>query len=118
MGRDMTDAALAVSIEGRDSPTARPALLLEPFLDFHNFHTHNTALVLAFLNFLHIDIESSAVLTLLKSTRRCTGALLSSLSNTVLLQSSMASLRAVTERMKIRGTAFKPGLDAPKIEKI
>jgi hypothetical protein len=75
-------------------------------------------LVLAFLIRRQSDTVSSAVFTLLKSTNRCTGALFSSLSRTVLRQSSIASLIAVTTRMTMRGTALSAGLLAPKIEKI
>jgi hypothetical protein len=75
-------------------------------------------LVLAFLILRQSDTVSSAVFTLLKSTSLCTGALFSSLSRTVLRQSSMASLIAVTTRMTMRGTALSAGLLAPKMEKI
>jgi hypothetical protein len=75
-------------------------------------------LVLAFLILRQSDTVSSAVFTLLKSVSLCTGALLSSLSRTVLRQSSIASLMAVTTRMTMRGTALRAGLLAPKIENI
>jgi len=74
--------------------------------------------VVAFLSLRHAETVSSAVLTLLKLTSLWTGALLSSLSRTVLRQSSMASLMAVTTRMTMSGTALRAGLEAPKMEKI
>ena len=72
----------------------------------------------AFLNLRHNETESSAVLTLLKSTSLCTGALLRLTSSTVLRQSSMASLRAVKEMMTIKGAALSAGFEAPKMLKI
>jgi len=76
------------------------------------------ALVQAFLNFRHRETVSPAVFTLLKSTNRWIGALFSSVSKTVLRQSSMASLMAVTHRITIRGAALSAGFEAPKIGKI
>ena len=73
--------------------------------------------VVAFLILRHNEISSAEVLTLFQSTRRCTGELLSSLSNTVLRQSSMASFTAVTNKITIKGTEPRPGLDAPNILK-
>ena len=73
--------------------------------------------VVAFLILRHNEISSAEVLTLFQSTRRCTGELLSSLSSIVLRQSSIASFTAVTNRMTIKGTEPKPGLDAPNILK-
>jgi hypothetical protein len=46
------------------------------------------------------------------------GELFSSLSRTVLLQSSMASLIAVSVMMTIKGTEPSPAFEAPKMEKI
>jgi hypothetical protein len=66
------DAAL-VSMEGRDSSSARSVELL-PFESFEVVrffqldHTNKIARELAFLNRLHSEILSSAVLTLLKPT--------------------------------------------------
>ena len=115
--------ARRVSIEGREPsiPRSPSPLPLAPFLPLTFFIRRYVVminLVHAFLIFLHSETVSSAVLTLLKSTNRCTGALLRSLSRTVLLQSSTASLIAVTTIMTIRGTAFNAGFEAPKIWKI
>lgn len=71
--------------------------------------------VVAFLTLRHNEMVSSELFTLSQSTRRWTGELFSSLSKAVLRQSSIASLIAVTNKMKIRGTASSPGFVAPKI---
>lgn len=76
-----------------------------------------TVRVHSFLNRRHAETLSSELLTFFQSTKRCTGELLSSVSETVRRQSSIASLIAVTTRMKIKGTAFNAGLLAPKMGK-
>lgn len=98
-----------------------PSCLPLPFLlvDFLSaLHVVIMNLVVAFLILRHSDTVSPAVLTLLKSTSLWTGALFSSLSSTVLRQSSIASLIDVTTRMTIRGTALSAGLEAPNMENI
>lgn len=107
--------------EGRRS--AGPSTLFsEPCFDFLMFlsfrYVVTTVLVDAFLTRRHKPISSVEILTLVQPTSRYTGELLSSASRTVRRQSSMASLIPVTVRIKIMGTAFRPGLEAPKIEKI
>jgi hypothetical protein len=72
----------------------------------------------AFLHLRHSEISSAETFTLSHSTSLWTGELLSSLSSIVRRQSSMPSLTAVTNRMKRIGTDPRPGLEAPKIEKI
>jgi hypothetical protein len=102
-------------------PASSPPLPFAPFLLLEFFisrHVVTMLLEVAFLIFRHSDTVSSAVFTLLKSTSRWMGALLSSLSRTVLRQSSTASLIAVTTRMTMSGTALRAGLLAPKMEKI
>ena len=113
---------ISVSTEGRDSSRALSAKLflfsdLGALRFFHRRYVFLMLFDVAFLILRHNPTCSSAVLTLLKPTRRCTGELLSSASKTVRLQSSTASLRAVTARMNIRGTALRPGLAAPKMAK-
>jgi len=71
-----------------------------------------------FFNLRHSEMSSSEVLTLFQSTSLCTGELFSSLSRTVLRQSSIASFTAVTNRMTIRGAALRAGFEAPNIGKI
>lgn len=116
--------ARRVSIEGLEPsvPVSPPSLPLDDFLIvlalLMALHVVTMNLVVAFLALRHIDTVSSAVFTLLKSTNLCTGALFNSVSKMVLRQSSIASLIAVTVRMKIRGTAFSAGFEAPKMEKI
>ena len=63
------------------------------------------------------EMYSSTTLTLCHSYNVFVSVLLSSLSRTVLRQSSIASLTAVTTKMTMSGTALRPGLVAPKIEK-
>lgn len=77
-----------------------------------------TSRVVAFLNLRQSEILSAALLTLFQSTRRWTGELLSSLSRTVLRQSSMASFIAVIVTMAINGTELRPAFTPPKIGKI
>lgn len=64
------------------------------------------------------EICSSTTLTLCHSCNVFVLVLLSSLSRIVRRQSSMASLNAVTTRITIRGTAPRPGFDAPKMGNI
>jgi hypothetical protein len=120
--RVATDAR-RVSIEGRvPSPAIPSSLPLAPFFLLVAFFVARQVemmnLVHAFLIRRHNEMVSSAVLTLLKSTSLWTGALLSSLSRTVLRQSSMPSLTAVTTMMTISGTALSAGLEAPNMENI
>jgi hypothetical protein len=84
---------------------------------FQPSHTNRRLRDKEFLNLLHIEMVSSAVLTLVNPHKRWTGELFSSASRTVLRQSSMASLMAVTVRMKMRGAALRLGLAAPNMLK-
>lgn len=72
----------------------------------------------AFLIFRQSDTVSPVVFTLLKLTKRWTGALFNSVSRTVLRQSSIASLMEVTKRMTIKGAALSAGLLPPKMGNI
>lgn len=83
-----------------------------------NLYVATVARVHAFLTCRHSETLSSVELTLVHSTKRYTGELFNSLSETVRRQSSIASLMEVATIMTIRGTAFRPGLLAPKMEGI
>jgi hypothetical protein len=84
---------------------------------FQLSHTYLMPLDRDFLNLRQTETVSSAVLTLVNPHRRWTGELFNSASRTVLLQSSMASLMAVTVRMKRSGAALREGLAAPNMLK-
>lgn len=81
-------------------------------------YVDTTKRVDAFLIRLQSPTSSSDEFTLVQSTRRYTGALLSSLSKIVRRQSSMASLTAVMNKITIKGTDDNPGLLLPKMENI
>lgn len=111
-----------VSPEGRGSSRALSAYVfpsrdLLRLLLLKKVNSCMSPRVVAFLVLRHSEMLSAELLTLFHSTRRWTGELLSSLSSTVLRQSSMASLTAVTNRMTIKGTEPKPGLEAPNMLK-
>ena len=111
-----------VSPEGRGSSKALSAYVfpLRDCLRLRFLRSLNICKIprdVAFLILRHNEMLSAELLTLFQSTRRWTGELLSSLSSIVLRQSSIASLTAVTNRMTIKGTEPKPGLEAPNMLK-